>query len=131
MSGETTRYAGADWIKDCFKVEMSPLGRKVADFLGQLFKGIYHLNNTSLSKVDWKSERHIEFTLDRPMSTFDNDLLTELVVLSHDQMLRVELSGVAPGYIKMVFHKRKARDGRMYERMPDLDSHVEEIRRRQ
>lgn len=125
-------YAGADWIKDILDhqqpvITMSPLGIAVADLLGDLFAGIYHLNYTSLKKVDWANDRWIIFHLDRHLSTFDSDDLTRLVVLCHDRCIRCDLTGKGPRIIEMVFHQRQ-RDGSMYARHPTLEAAAAGIR---
>jgi len=43
-----SQYAGANWIKQSLKKEMSPLGVNVADLLGDVFAGIYHLDQSAL-----------------------------------------------------------------------------------
>ncbi len=124
-------FSGADWIRanETWKVgEMSPLGEAVANLLGDLFAGIYHLNYTSLRKVDWTNPRWIVFNLDRHLSTFDSDELTRLVVLCHDRCLRCDLKGKAPGIVELMFHQRHAREGRMYERHPTIETAVARIR---
>ncbi len=50
-------YAGSDWIKKSLKItKMSPIGEAVADLLGEVYQGIYHLETRSLRKVDWEHE---------------------------------------------------------------------------
>jgi len=124
------RYQGAEWIKSqrFSSKEMSNLGRDVADLLGDVWLGIYHMNYTSLSKVDWSNNHHIEMTIGEPLSTYDNDVLTRIVLLSHDRLIRVELNGIAPGYIKAIFHRRKFRAGDLWSRMPTMEQHTRNLR---
>lgn len=124
-----THYAGADWIKRAFVPEraMSPLGTAVADLLGDLFFGIYHLNYTSLGKVEWGNPHWIAFNLDRGIATFDGDELTRLVVLCHDRCLRCDITGKAPRYMELLFHQRQ-RAGEMYARHPTIENAVARIR---
>ena len=124
-------YSGASWIKTSLKKEMSPLGEAVADLLGRVFRGIYHLNTTSLNKVDWSNDYWIEFTIDRGLSTVDFNDLTALVVYGHDQMIRIELTGTGPRYMKMLFHQRKTRTGSMSKRYPTIEDHIFELRNRE
>ena len=122
-------YAGVEWIKArSYGKNISQLGADVANFLGDVFLGIYHMNYTSLSKADWSDERHIEVVVGADMATYDNDVLTRIVVLAHDRMLRVELRGLAPGYVKLTFHRRLKREGQLWERMPTLEEHTEALR---
>jgi hypothetical protein len=118
------QYAGSDWIESSFKVELSPLGAKVANFLGDVFLGIYHLNTTSLRKVKWNNPDYIEVTIDQYLSTFDGNNLTKIVVLAHHQLLRVSIQGLGPRYLRLAFHQRTSRDGHLYKRCPHLSDHV-------
>lgn len=121
-------YAGADWIELSLKKGTSPLGRNVADLLGDVFKGIYHLQNSALKKVKWDDDYCIEFTLYGELSTVDFNLLTILVVLAHDRMIRVTIRGVGPGYMRLMFHQRTKRTGSISERYPTIEDHVKQIR---
>lgn len=126
-----TKYAGADWIKTSLRIEnISPLGVEVADFLGDLYLGIYHMDTHSLKKVEWDNDYCIRVQLPvcRSLATFDGDMLTRIVVLSHDRMLRVDLETVNFHYMAMLIHKRHSRVGDTYHRMPTMESHVEAIR---
>jgi hypothetical protein len=123
------KYAGSEWIEESFKVEMSPLGREISDLLGDVFAGIYHLNHTSLFKVDWANDTWIEFVLNKTIATFDNNELTRLVILCHDRLIRCSIEGAAPGYLRLVFHKRKSRTGHLYDRHPTIEQATEYTRR--
>lgn len=43
---------------------MSDLGRNVADILGILHFGAYHLDEKTLKAIDWKNERWMEIKAD-------------------------------------------------------------------
>lgn len=77
------KYAGADWVEGALRVKCSPLGREVADVLGQAFLGIYHVSREA-KRVDWSDTRIIEFRYGRSLATYDADELTRLVVLCHE-----------------------------------------------
>lgn len=122
------KYAGADHEvrPDDPPESMSDLGRDVADLLGQLFRGIYHIDT---SKVDWSQPDHITLTMYGSLSTFDFPQLTELVVLAHDRAIRCEVSGCAPSLLRLMFHRRR-RTGSVTERHPTIEVHIETIRDR-
>jgi len=125
-------FAGSNWIaRQPFLKgkKMSSLGIAVADLLGDIARGIYHLNYTSLSKVDWTDSYHIMFSYYGDLATYDFESLTTLVVLSHDRMIRVSLEGLSPRYIRMRFHQRHKRDGDLWERLPTMEEHVSIIRK--
>jgi hypothetical protein len=116
-------YAGSGWIKSATKQELSPLGVKVADLLGELFLGIYHIERESL-KVDWTNNHYIEINIYQDLSTFDYDRLTRLVFLAHWFCIRVQITPCNFRYIKLMFHNR-AREGFIYDRHPTLEEATE------
>lgn len=123
------QYAGADWIKSTLKIEnISPLGEAVADLLGDVFQGIYHLDIKQLAKVGWSNPYHIEVVHRGQMATFDDSLLTILVVLAHDRMIRVDITGRANHYLEFTFHQRQNRTGAYHERHPSIEDHITRIR---
>lgn len=122
------KYSGADWIESNLKCKCSALGTSVANLLGDVFKGIYHLSNGSLQKTNWENGYCIEYTLCGELSTVDFNLLTILVVLAHDRMIRVTIQGVGPGYMRLMFHQRTKRTGSMFERYPTIEDHIKQIR---
>jgi hypothetical protein len=121
-------YSGARWIKAAFGVDMSPLGIKVANILGRIFFGIYHLDSNALKRVDWANNNWIEFVYRGDLATIDFDNLTALVVYSHDEMIRVCIDGQKKGYLKLQFHQRSKRSGSILERLPEIEDHIKILR---
>lgn len=123
-------HSGSQWVKSSLKVEqLSPLGAAVADLLGDVFCGIYHLDIKKLKKVDWGNPHFIAVQLPwRTLSTYDNPELTWLVVLCHDRCLRLEISAVTVKTLQLMFHQRQ-RDGRLDQRMPTIEGQIEHIRK--
>ena len=122
-------YAGADWINKSLlhgeNVIISDLGRDVADLLGEVFKGIYHLDFRALHRVNWADDYVICFVLSyTPLATYDFNLLTMLVFLCHHMAIRLEIYPVAPGRLEMQFHRRN-RTGDQYHRHPRLQEAVD------
>ncbi len=127
-------YSGSDWLKASLKVgDMSPLGEAAADFLGDLFLGIYHMNTTSLRKVDWTDPYYIRVTLPSglSMATVDGNMLTKIVVLAHDRMLRVDILSVGPRYLALLIHQRhnRLREDGISRWCPTLEDHAAIIRK--
>lgn len=58
---------------------------------------------------------------DRPLSTFDFDGLTRLVVSAHDRCVRVEIAPRGPQVIAICLHKRSGREGAVWDRHPTLE----------
>lgn len=132
MTQEDVCYAGADWITASLSIlngrTLSPLGEAAANLLGDVFLGIYHLDYGALKKVRWDDTFYVEVVVYGSFSSVDDNNLTRLLVLAHDRMLRVELKGCAPGYLKIGISQRSARDGRLWERCPTWEDAVSIIR---
>ena len=122
-------YSGSDWLESNLKyvhpdTVISPLGRDVADLLGELFYGIYHLDNKALYKVDWSNNHHIIISICfQDWSTINCSNLTRLVFLAHHMALRVNMKASTHNYMQLMFHKR-GRSGNFTQRHPTLDEAV-------
>ncbi len=130
METETVKatYAGSGWLKENLKYVKSAkpvgkLGERVADLLGELFYGIYHLDHQILYRVDWSNERFIEINIDKSLSTYDFDELTRLVFLAHHLSIRVQISSCNFRFLKLLFHSRD-REHDINTRHPYLDEAV-------
>lgn len=62
------------------------------------------------------------------LSTWDFDYLTRLVVLAHDECVRVEIVSSGPGRIGLALHKRSGRQGPMYDRHPSMEEAIARVR---
>lgn len=123
-------FAGADWVERSMRVKnMSRIGRKVADILGVVYAGIYHIDQRALDKVDWTHKGWIEIKLRDSLSTWDFNRLTALVIACHDAAVRVEIDGNSWHMLLLRFHERKRR-GDMFERHPTIEDVVTKWRER-
>jgi len=123
------RYAGSDWLVASQKVaKISPLGIKVADLLGEVYKGLYHIPTSLLRKVHWEDEDFISVSVMDGLSSWDDDKLTKLIVLGHDMMIRVEIVSCCPNYLKLLMSKRDERDGSIMTGYPTMEEHIKMIR---
>ena len=87
---------------------VSDFGCEVTDIIGLVWRGIYHIERAVLHKrVEWVDDTMIEIVVRGELATFDADMLTRLVATAHDQAVRVSVSGAAPGYLRIRFHKRQ------------------------
>ncbi len=120
----------ANWVKQQFKTEVSPLGEQVAEFLNVLAAGIYHLDYLALKKVEWSNGQYMSINIWRSgkFATYDFDWLTRIVVLSHDRCIRVEIEPSSPKTLRLYFHKRERDGDSVSTRMPSLENHVSQIR---
>jgi hypothetical protein len=116
---------GSEWIKAQLPfwrpgTEMSGLGVRVADLLGEWKYGIYHLDPKALKKVNWANTNYIEFTLGwTSLSTVDFNELTRLVFLAHHCCLRIDIDATTRKHLRMLFHPR-SRNGVYSQRHPDI-----------
>lgn len=127
-------YAGAEWLRGNVRYykqmdgkEVSELGARAADLLGYVWRGIYHIKD-SLPKVDWSAKRDIKITIYGGLSTFDNSLLTRLVIGAHDACLRVEIEAATHHYLRLWISERNGREGRFYEYHPTIEQAIERER---
>jgi hypothetical protein len=109
---------------------MSDLGADVADFLADWYGGMHNfVHTTNIKKVNWSNDFVISVLFNRGMETYDNDLLTKLVVMSHDRLLRVEINPRTFRHLELVFHRRK-REKSISRGMPTMEEHIANIRSR-
>ena len=122
----TEYYAGADWLDEVRKEPVSEFGRRVADLVGWWQRGIYHLQNDVL-RADWSGDRFITFTIySNGLSTFDNSMLTRLVVGAHDRAIRVEISPAGPHRLRLMFHPREPELEELFHRRhPTIERAIE------
>jgi hypothetical protein len=127
------KYSGADWIQrqlDHDNKTMSEFGVEVADIIGQAWKGIYHIQKAVLhERVQWNDDRYIRVVIAGGLETYDFDILTKLVVLCFDRMVRLEIGAAAINYLSLAFTSRYTRsDGDWSKRLPYLEEHIASIR---
>lgn len=123
-----------EWLKSQpYAKGISPLGESVAELLGTIYRGLYHLPETSLKKVDWKNKDLVSIVIRGGLSSFDDSDLTVLVVLAHDRMIRVTVEGAANNYLRILFSPRKQRWEHgitsSMTSMPTMETHLERIRK--
>lgn len=128
-SGDMTQYAGSGWIAALEESkDMSPLGIDVANLLGDVFLGIYHIDSKKLRAVDWFNPEYIEVPINASLCTVDFDHLTRLLVLAHDRMIRVDINGLWRNWLLLKFHQRHTRTGERWQRYETLEDHAAVLR---
>lgn len=123
------KYAGANWIESAQKKALSDFGVRVADLIGQLTRGVYHVAD-EVRKMDWGSDHYIEWRTRWPLATTDSDGLTELVVLAHDRCIRVEIEGCSQWTVKVIFTPRVWGEQDPCLAHPAIEPHIAAIRER-
>lgn len=107
MEGNSTRtqYAGADWLCASRGVSLSPLGRAVAEIIGYVWRGIYHLSTRDLDASDFTDAHMVQVRVPAELATFDHAELAELVVLCYSNRLRMEIKPRGRGHLLLRFHE--------------------------
>lgn len=82
--------------------------------LSDLYGGFHHMNCRIVR--EWGDG--IAYSHYGQLSTFDFSSLTHLVKMAHDRCIRATIGPSGPGMIRIILHKRHAREGRMDERHP-------------
>lgn len=107
--------------------KITPFGRKSVEILaGALRTGVYNLE-VNWSRADWKFGGvgvRIVVSYGRGWSTYDFDGLTRLVILAHDELVRVDLTPASPKRMAVSFFQRNSRDGEMSRRHPTIEDAI-------
>lgn len=107
ITHKTEKYSGADWLASILRRrnrEVSPLGRKVADILGQVHQGIYHVDDDVLNhKVQWHDATRIDITFYGCFSTYDDPKLTLLLICCVASGVMFTIRGRTKSYYRLSF----------------------------
>lgn len=95
-----------------------PLTLKTATiFFGQLFGGVHHIPGCKVTPIGIGG---FKVKVTAPMATYDNALLTKLVVMAHEESIRVEIAPERGQCFSINIFQRQ-RDGEYYERHPTME----------
>ena len=122
------RYAGAEWLRRNNVAKMSPLGEQVADLLGDLVCGIYHIDG--VEKFDWANPHCIEVPWKHnDLATYDSNQLTRLVFFAHDRCLRVSVTPRSHQSLNLRFWRRERDAVSNFQRHPTVEQSLAEHRK--
>jgi hypothetical protein len=99
------------------------LAQKVELFIDFVFGGKHHTNKV----INHNSWYEVKFYQD--VATWDFNIMTKMVVASHDLGLRADIEANGLRGLKVLLHNRKSREGLMHQRHPTLEQHLERIGR--
>lgn len=89
---------------------------KVGRFVDDVFGGQHHVAKLENRKNHW-------LCIPRgTLATFDDDKLTRIVIASHKYGIRAEVDNHGIRGLKILLHNRTSREGRMFERHPNLQT---------
>lgn len=118
-------HAGSEWLANHLRrrrIALRPLGRRVADVLGEAAHGLYHIVRAVDSpRTDWTNRYCIEICYEPgyhglDLCTVDGDGLTRLVLLCHDAGLRLSISPRTFRAVTLEFWPRESRTGAISQR---------------
>jgi hypothetical protein len=102
-----------------------PFEERAEQLLTQAIAPLYRFPGKIIKQTTRYWEVSIQFG--RDLSTYDNDHLTALVVLSHNLGVRVEITPYSNRSLRIMLHPRNQRTGRLWERMPEFEDHAKKI----
>lgn len=113
------------WIGYSTKAEPSLAVMRCVGLLATWLGGTHHItDHISVRRIpekSWTNKWQFIVCFHRDVSTFDFDLLTRLVFLAHDLLIRVELSAAAPRYLRITMSPRLFREGNFNDRHPTIE----------
>lgn len=110
---------------------VSEFGLKVISILYKVYDGLHHIVyvNGMIERADWSKDVVKINLCVHELNTYDDDKLTQLVVLCHDNMIRLSIRPSAPRYLKLIFSERTCREGSIYTRHPTIEEAIEITRK--
>jgi hypothetical protein len=103
------KHSGAGWMLATKRLSFetcppSQLGIKVMNVLGQVWQGIYHIDNYVLKpKIRWDGKLAVAVTISGCLSTYDFAHLTLLVLCCQKADIVVCVDGSFKGYTQLIF----------------------------
>ncbi|MBK6418488.1 MAG: hypothetical protein IPF79_04755 [Ignavibacteria bacterium] len=97
------------------------IGWRFERIVDYAFGGLHHVRHYKVEKG------MARFLVYQDMSTFDSDLLTRLVIASHQYGVRAEIHPCNFHYLEVYLHPRAQREGATYARHPSPFELIERI----
>lgn len=116
MSFDDVEYYRKDWMSDD--------QWECAQLFARVVGGFHHVNSDFKK---WGSGIKIN-SHSRAWASFDYNNLTKLIVLGHDEMIRIEVVPSGPNMVGFALWKRHKRKGGMAERHPTIEEAISTIR---
>lgn len=128
MTDVDRRKRAVEFVKRATGATCSELGQRVAFVLDQVYEGLHHIPASSVGMAAWDDAYRISVIVPDGMATFDDSKLTGLVVLCHDELLRLEIRGSGVGRLVLWFTPRRIRSGSRFERHPTIETQIRQWR---
>jgi hypothetical protein len=97
------------------------LAENVERFVGFVFGGVHRVRRLECKGHYYLCIPH------GPLSTFDDDKLTRIVIAGHKYGLRAEIDNHGMRGLKILLHNRSSREGRLFQRHPTIETVLQEL----
>ena len=117
-----TKYSGAGWLHQSLGPgrSLSPFGVREANVLGQVYRGIYHIDSAVLRKgMSWNNSLVLSVNVSGGLATFDFDGLTRLVFCCQQAGIGVDICGCPWAYTKLLFSAKRPTIGQIFKSKDD------------
>lgn len=91
--------------------------------LQRAYRGLHHVTG----KIKDEPQHRRVTCCVYPAATYDADELTRLVIMAHEECVRLEIHPGGPGSIKLIFTQRQ-REGDFCDRHPTIEQAIEKLR---
>lgn len=118
---------GAAWLRARGRT-LSEVGERAADLVDWVWSGIYHVGREVL-RGTWDDNWCAQFCLYGGLTSYDNPLLTRLVIGAHERALRVAVEPANPMYLRIVIYPRTRADRGVMVYHPTIEEAVGYARR--
>lgn len=121
--------SAADWVERAYGpgFSLTPAQRTAVEVLCAGLGSPWNIP-ISWHRVDWSFGLSVSFVVQQPLSTFDRDSLTKLVIAAHDRCMRVSLEARGYRYLGIAISSRKGREGAMHDRHPTIEQAIAAFR---
>jgi hypothetical protein len=114
--------SSSNWINSYRQDWMTDDQWLLSLFLCRLFNGFHHC--PEIKESNCRGNIAVN-TRTGYFANFDYDYLTKAVIMAHNWGVRIQISGSAPGMIKISLWKRHSREGDICNRMPTIQEMVD------
>jgi hypothetical protein len=117
------------WVEKASGRKCSPLGKKVAILLAYVAGGGIYNAPIKHENVKWDDPYCVEVVWLGCLTSWDKWDLSQIWVAANRMMLRVEIEGATVGRLRLRFHERESRTGRLMDRLPTCEELIEYVDR--
>jgi len=126
------------WFESQYKyktgqeIKLNAFQQKVVVMLDRCLGGIHNFPGNLFYQgkgdpLPWSRPEFVEVTIYKALSTYDFNELTYMVIMCHDDTIRMQITPCNMQYLTLMFHERK-REGSNFERHPTIEQAILDAR---